>query len=348
MIADSYAEIHRYDGAVLQHDRRDEPIPCALQPRDVAIVRDVWRYKFLTAPQLLELWWPESAAAWPGQRRLRKLFDAGHLERFRPIARRGSYPWTYHLGQGGHALLQRAGVIPRGQRYYQRAIYDYGRVLHELQLNAWILALRRAVGDAFETWNGELDINPPPRSRHAQLDFGDDWTVEDLKNPQARLIRPDAVLDLVGEDGESRTILVEYDRTRRIDKNYDKFRRYDAFLCWWWRHSAYGDWPEPPSVLFVCQAQEQRQAFLKTADYELTGHRWHPSLGAGLHDYVGRRRMLFAVERDAHEGRPEAWRLPAFPRGHSERNPTVIRDCLAPAVASGRDRPWGPDVEDDA
>jgi hypothetical protein len=329
MVADSYAEIHRYDGAVLHHDRRDQLTPCALQPRDVAIVRDVWRYKFVTATQLLELWWPDSSAAWPGQRRLRKLFDAGLLERFRPIARRGSYPWTYHLGEVGHALLRRAGVIPHGQRYYQRAIYDYGRVLHELQLNAWVLALRRVVRDALESWNGELDINPPPGIRHTQLDLGEDWSVEDLKNPQARLIRPDAVLELVGEDGELRTILVEYDRTRRIDKNYDKFRRYDAFLCWWWRHSPYGDQREPPMVLFVCQTQEQRETFLAAADRELTGHRWHPSAGPDRFDYAGRRGILFALEHDAHDGRADAWRLPPFPAGHPVRDLSVRRQPLA-------------------
>ena len=38
-------------------------VPCALQPRDVAIVLDVWRYKFLSAPQILELWWPDSSSA---------------------------------------------------------------------------------------------------------------------------------------------------------------------------------------------------------------------------------------------------------------------------------------------
>jgi Replication-relaxation len=334
MVAESYSEIHRYEGAVLQHDRRETPILCEPQPRDVAIVRDVWRYKFLTAHQILELWWPQSAVAWPGQRRLRKLFDAGYLERFRPIARRGSYPWTYHLGEAGHALLQRAGVIPHNQRYYQRAIYDYGRVLHELQLNAWVLALRRVVGDALEGWNGELDIAPPPGARRAQLDLDDDWSVEDLKDPRARLIRPDAVLELIDEAGELRTTLVEYDRTRRVDKNYDKFRRYDAFLCWWWRHSPYADHPAPPRVLFICQTEEQRETFLAAADRELTGHRWHPSARPERYDYVGRRRILFALEHDAHDGRPDAWQLPPFPAGHPARDISVRRTRLARPLAT--------------
>ena len=333
-VADSYAEIHRYDGAVLHHDRRDRTVPCELQPRDVAIVRDVWRYKFLTATQILELWWPQGSVAWPGQRRLRKLFDAGYLERFRPIARRGSYPWTYHLGDAGHHLLQRADVIPHGQRYYQRAIYDYGHVLHELQLNAWVLALRLNAGDALETWRGEEDITPPPGTRHARLDPNDDWSVEDLKDPRARLIRPDAVLELVDEHGELRTILVEYDRTKRVDKNYDKFRRYDTFLCSWWRHSSYGGQPAPPWVLFICQNAEQRETFLAAADRELTGHRWHPSAAPERYDYVGRLQILFAVEHDAHAGRSEAWRLPAFPAGHPARDASVRRERLTAPQSS--------------
>jgi hypothetical protein len=231
VLAKSYLDAHRYDGAVIQHDRRDRIMSCVLQPRDLAIVRDVWRYKFLTAPQLLELWWPDADATWPGQRRLHKLFNAGYLERFRPLARRGSYPWTYHLGAAGHQLLQRAGILPRSQRHHTRAIYDYGHVLHELQLNAWVLAFRRARGNTLLAWHGELDIIPPRTARPTQLTLDDDWSAEDLRDPRARLLRPDAVLELANDRDEVHTILVEYDRTQRVDKNYDKFRRYDAFLC---------------------------------------------------------------------------------------------------------------------
>ena len=48
-------------------------------------------------------------------------------------------------------------------------------------------------------------------------------------------------------DAPSRLILIEYDRTRRLDKNYDKFRRYDAFLTWWWQHTHLAD-RESPAV----------------------------------------------------------------------------------------------------
>jgi hypothetical protein len=326
MVAQSYRDAHRYDGAVVQHGRRDALVPCAVQPRDVAIVRDVWRYKFLTAPQLLELWWPD-AVAWPGQRRLRRLFDAGYLERFRPLARRGSYPWTYHLGHAGHQLLQRGGLIHPTRRYHPRAIYDFGHVLHELQLNAWVLAVRRAAAGSLQAWHGELDITPPPEARRGPPRLQDDWSVEDLSDPRARSLRPDALLELAGHDGEMQTILVEYDRTRRVDKNFDKFRRYDAFLCWWSRHTPYGNRTAPPLVVFVCQTPDQRQQFLETADQELSGHLWHPSVDPVHHQYAGRRRILFALEHDAHDGLLEAWQLPVLPPTHTARD-TVVRRVL--------------------
>ena len=114
--AAAYAAVHRYDGAVIERGQRERITHCAVQPRDLAIVRDVWRYHFLTTDQLLELWWP-GASAQAGRRRLVKLFRAGYLDRFRPISRRGSYPWTYHLGADGHRMLVRSGAIPRTDRF---------------------------------------------------------------------------------------------------------------------------------------------------------------------------------------------------------------------------------------
>jgi hypothetical protein len=184
--------------------------------------------------------------------------------------------------------------------------------LRELQLNAWVLATRRALGPALLSWDGETHLEPPPKARRAQLRLHEDWSAEDLRDPRARPLRPDAMLEILGDGHEAsrRLFLIEYDRTRRVDKNYDKFRRYDTFLCWWWRHTPLVDSDQPPFVIFICQDQDQRRQFLSAADRELTGHRWHPSAPPEQHDHVGRRRILFAIERDAHDGVLEAWRLP--------------------------------------
>jgi len=67
----------------VQRQSCDEPEPVALRQRDLAIVRDVWRYHFLTTEQLREIWWPGKTPQ-AARRRLVKLFRGGSLERFRP------------------------------------------------------------------------------------------------------------------------------------------------------------------------------------------------------------------------------------------------------------------------
>jgi hypothetical protein len=110
--------------------------------------------------------------------------------------------------------------------------------------------------------------------------------------------------------------LIEYDRTSRTDKNYDKFRRYDTFLASWWRHTELGERAEPPFVLFVCQDDAERDDFLACADHEVTGHHWHPTRTP---EYIGRRHILFCSERDTHLGHCQARRVPLYPPGHPAR-----------------------------
>ena len=319
MLPASYTDLIRYDGAAVQRDRRDQTMPCAIQPRDVEILADIWRYKFLTATQLLELHWPDCAPR-VGRKRLAKLFHAGLVERFRPITRTGgSFPWTYHLGHDGHRLLRRTGALDRHARFELRTIYDYRYVLHEIHLNAWILAWRRLLGPTLLAWSGETEFEPPAEASDGQMRLDDDRTVRSLRWATPRLIRPDAILEIERRDGGGRTYLIEYDRTRRIDKNYGKFLRYDTFLCWWWRYSRLTYRDDPPFVLFVCQDDQQRAAFLHAADRELTGHLWHPS-DTAEHDFAGRDHILFATEVDMHRGTNVAWRVPQLPRGHPLRN----------------------------
>jgi hypothetical protein len=218
-------------------------------------------------------------------------------------------------------LLQRAGIVGPRERFVRREVYDYGHVLHELQLNAWVLAYRRAAGDLLLSWEGETHIDPPSEARASQgvLHVRDYWSAEGLRDPRPRLVRPDAVLEVARSDGEgSRVFLIEYDRTRRVDKNYEKFRRYDTFLCWWWQHTSYAD-SDRPFVIFVCQDEDQRSRFLSAADHELTGQLWHPSAAPDENIYTGRQRVLFANELDVHVGRLEARRVPSVPPDNARR-----------------------------
>ena len=38
---------------------------------------------------------------------------------------------------------------------------------------------------------------------------------------------------------------------------------------------------DAPYIVFVCQDDNHREQFMTAADYELTGHRWHPSACTG-------------------------------------------------------------------
>src|SRR5829696_8744776 len=215
---------------MLQRGQRSATIVCKLSSRDVAIVRDVWRYRFLTTEQIGTLHFPGRTAQ-ALRRRLAKLFAAAHLERFRPYSRRGSYPWTYHLGPAGHQLLRQTGDIPQGARYQPRALHDYSYVIHDLQLNAWILAYRQLLEDGLIEWRGETAIYPPREARRAQLVLAHDWTAQALQDQTARPVFPDAALEIKRPDSRPPwTLLLEHDRTRRVDKNFDKFRRYDTYL----------------------------------------------------------------------------------------------------------------------
>src|SRR6185312_4514894 len=113
--------------------------------------------------------------------RLVKLFRAGYLDRFRPLSRRGSYPWTYQLGHEGHRMLRAARAIPDSNRFKPRTIHDFGYVVHDLQLNAWVLAWRRVLGSALVEWHGETEIRPPAGLRAEDSPrVEDDWSVERL------------------------------------------------------------------------------------------------------------------------------------------------------------------------
>ena len=327
---DTYQDIVRYDRAAVEHGRREELVPCAIQPRDLEIIEAVRQHKFLTSPQLLELWW-EGAAVQVGRRRLAKLFAAGYIDRFRPVARRGSFPWTYRLGREGHRLLQRTGTVTVAERFEPPEIYDYRYVLHHVHLNAWVMAWRRLLGDQLLRWEGELQVDPPPKPLAARRQGGGADDPMGLRDPRRRPIRPDAVLEVAARGSElPHTFLIEYDRTRRVDKNFDKFRRYDTFATAWWRDSPYAGAERPPWIVFVCQNAEQRDRFLHSADQEITGTTLGAEHDADGPEFPCRRRLLFVSEASMHAGQAIARRLPDVPLTHRARRstaptPTVVR-----------------------
>lgn len=296
---DAYEEVRRYESAVVSVGRRVEGHcePVAIQPRDLELVDAVRRYKFLTTPQLVDLFWPGRAVQ-AARMRLVALFRAGFLDRFRPLADRGSFPWTYQLGPEGHRLLVRAGLLPERSRFEARQVFDYRYVLHEIGVNSWVIAWRSRLGDRLLSWEGEVQIEPPPEIQKRRIrDCDAGHSVFSLRNEWAKAVRPDAVVELASEDPlKVHTLLVEYDRTRRVDKNYEKLRRYDNFLCGWGRRAMLLE--QIPYVVFVCQSDEDRDRFVDRAIDDMTGHTW---ASGGVEDHLGRKHTLFTTAPEMYE-----------------------------------------------
>ena len=102
--------------------------------------------------------------------------------------------------------------------------------------------------------------------------------------------------------------LVEYDRTRRVDKNCDKFLRYEALLVVPWRATDRGC----AYVVFECQDAEHRRRFMLAADTELNGHVFAHTERGHEGRYTARDRTLFVLRSDIRNGDPAAYQLPAL------------------------------------
>ena len=238
----SYADAHRYDGAAIQHDRAPRSCPCALQPRDVAIVRDVWRYKFLSAPQLLELWWPgRSRARRPApaqqavRRRLPRALPPDRAPRIVPLdlpaRRRGPPP-----AAAPRRHRPSASGTSRAASTTTAASCTSSSSTPGCSPTGASPATRCSPGRARPTSTRR------PAAKRGQLRLDGDWSAKGLHDPQARLVRPDAVLE-VADDDERRAHASSSSTTARAasTRTSTKFRRYDAFLNWWWRDTHYAD-----------------------------------------------------------------------------------------------------------
>jgi Replication-relaxation len=234
---DTYAELRLAEGKLLRWGEREtKGAACALQPRDLEILLALARYRFLTTGQIAELCW-EGRGPRAVRRRMTRLFEAGFVERFRPQTLRGSYQWTYCLARDGFRAAQQTGELAPDLKFAPRreSIFDYRYVIHDLRVNEWVLRYRELLGNRLLDWAGpdESLVQPPKGRTVASLGDGE-HDVIGVEDHAMRPVQPDARLDIVGVHGEV-ALFVEYDRTRRVDKNYDKFRRYEAFLAGWWR-----------------------------------------------------------------------------------------------------------------
>ncbi len=115
--------------------------------------------------------------------------------------------------------------------------------------------------------------------------------------------------------GSTIDLLVEFDDRLPTARAAGKLERYEHFLAGWSAHTArYGRRMEAvPVVIFVCRDRARARRCAQCADPLLRACRAYP--GEYPHDwvYTGRSRILFASERDAHEGLLCAIGVPSLP-----------------------------------
>lgn len=335
---DAYGELRLAEGKLLRWGEREAKAACALQPRDLEILVALARYRFLTTGQIAELWWKDRGLR-AVRRRMTRLFDAGFVERFRPQTLRGSYQWTYCLARDGFRAAQQTGELSPALKFAPRreAIFDYRYVIHDLRTNEWVLRYRELLGDRLLDWAGpdESRVEPPKKtrdeaymSRSAAILGSSGWHDADIHDDWFRPVQPDALLDVAASDRDVR-VFVEYDRTRRVDKNYDKFLRYETLITVWWRSTDL----DCPMVVFVCQDVEHRRRFMQAADCELIGHLSIWTEDGHQERYHARDRTLFVLESDIRNGQTTAMGLPALPPCHEQRSsPASVRRVALPGL----------------
>ncbi|HEV2981985.1 MAG TPA: replication-relaxation family protein [Solirubrobacteraceae bacterium] len=258
------------------------------------------------------------------QRRLKRLSDAGLLDRFQFHRRDGGgVPMCYVATDATRTLLADEGrlgsVTPAGVTHAARDS-QLRQARHDVHVAGWALALAGAVGkDRCEPLGAEQAVISPPSRAGTGIAIG----ASDLRMPDGRVphdfvragaggrevevdrfdtLRPDAIVRV---SGDVRTdVIVERDDRAGSERWLAKLERYDHFLAGWLLHvPRYGGRsPASAVVAFVCRDRARARECARRADASLRACRAY----AGEHPldwlYPGRERVLFVAERDAHEG----------------------------------------------
>ena len=374
---ESYRELVDLDRA--QSVRRARPTPSvrelAPDELDLEMLRVIATLRCVLSSQL-HRHFNASRAASTTQRRLKRLSDAGLVERFQFHRRDGGgVPMCYTLSAAGAELLaargpqQRAhgGSAPVGShatsgRGRGRARDGEGalrQARHEVHVAGLVLALARELGSCCSALRGPDDsVLSPPQSAGEKGAAG--LRLADLRLPDARVphdftrtladgrrveverfetLRPDAVLETPRLD-----LIVEFDDRVPAGPAAAKLERYDHFLTGWSAHTRrYG--PRGGAVawvLFVCRDRRRARECASAADAVLCACRAYAGEYPVDWEYPAREHVLYAAERDVHEGL--MWAYATAPLPPSIRVTEAHRDPRAAEPQTrARQIPGAPD-----
>jgi hypothetical protein len=285
------------------------------------------------------------------QRRLKRLSDAGLVERFQFHRRDGGgVPMCYVISARGRDLLTEAGrgegcaasgsgvtrsPGPAGDRGGGLERDRGGERLRwarrDVHVAGWALALLEVAHDPRSKLRGrERSVPSPPRRSlergHAAL------SPSELRLPDGRVphdflrcdgpdqlveaerfetVRPDATIELARPPLD---VMVEFDDRLGVDV-VAKLQRFDHFLTGWSAHTRrYGERASvEPLIVFVCRDSSRARRCAELADSALRACRAYAGEYPSNWEYVGRSQIVFVAERDLHEHVLRAYGVPSLP-----------------------------------
>jgi Replication-relaxation len=370
--ANSYHELVELDRAhsVRWAKRVESPTPIEPDSMDLDVLALVAGFRHVLTSQIHRRF-NRGRATTTTQRRLKRLSDAGLLERFQFHRRDGGgVPMCYVITAAGLGLLRttdRLGAdadVPLGVTGAPSTT-SRRQLRHDAHVAGWALALAGLLGDAPPTLRGpgQSALSPPmistPEGRVA-LATGDlrlpggrtphdflrtDAAGESHEVERFETVRPDAIVEVntvlatpqgasgdglrgalaparagAGADATIQStpavdVIVELDDRLPVGRSASKLERYDHFLAGWSAHtSRYGRRLEAvPVVVFVCRDRSRARECTRRADSALKACRAYAGEYPFDWQYPGRESILFASERDMHEGLLRAYGVPRLP-----------------------------------
>ena len=380
--ADSYRELVDLDGAHSVRWAKRVHEARALDPEslDLEILALVASLGHVLTTQIHRRF-NAARAVTTTQRRLKRLSDAGLLERFQFHRRDGGgVPMCYVVAVPGLDVLRahdrlsspREGEadMPSGSPSTVKGERLLRQARHDVHAAGWALALEHALGCAPLGLRGahESVLSPPlcagaegrvalgpgdlslPGGRAPHEFLRTDSTGARVQVERFETVRPDVTIALPGglrerigmeggpvegsvvekevvERGLAREesarvpdiaidLLVELDDRLPTARAAGKLERYDHFLAGWSVHTRrYGPRGRAaPVVVFVCRDRARARECARRADAVLSACRAYAGEYPADWEYPGRARILFAAERDAHEGLLHGYGVPRLPR----------------------------------
>jgi hypothetical protein len=345
--AESYRELVELGSAHSVRWAKPATATVALNPEplDIEILALIASMRHVLSSQIHRRF-NQGRSATTTQRRLKRLSDAGLVARFQFHRRDGGgVPMCYSITPEGRRLsIEQGGSIaseildgegprrndpsPPNPRTGDRLLRQ---ARHDVRVSGWALAVERALASGIMSMKGpdESAIAPPSRLKggersmlvpgdlclpggrapHDFLRTGDSGTRVEAERFQS--IRPDATLRPAG----GYELLVEFDDRLPKGSGAAKLERYDHFLAGWSAHLNRYSRPgaQLPLVVFVCRDGTRARECTRRADGVLTACRAYAGEYPSDWQYPGRDRIVFAAERDAHEGLLCAWGVSRLP-----------------------------------